>query len=346
MNKKINIGILGGGMWAKVHVKCVREEGRGEVTWVFSYPADTVQPVQQELGIPHGTADHHELLRDPSVQAVIVSTPTFTHAAMALDVLRAGKHLLLEKPLALTDAEAAQIEAEAARHPKLVALEGSCRFSRVEPKHEFVRSLIAAGKIGEAYHVDFIDLKPTTFVEYNPRAAGWAAQKKFAGGGPVMDWGEYDFGAILGVLGDRHQLKSVRSFTKNGLRSPVATGQNADVEQHGGALLEFDGGLTMFYERGGGAYGNLPGMVRIHGTKGALFFSYYPWDKPEVQWFHEDASGKIVEETLPVPTPRRWEDANTPVIAHWLDCIEGKAQPMMPISLARKHLRIVLEILR
>lgn len=333
-------------MWAKVHIDCIREEGRGEVTWVYSRTADTVRQVQGELGIPHGTTDHRELLRDPAVQAVIVSTPPFTHAALALDVLRAGKHLLLEKPMALTDADAAAIEAGAARHPELVALEASCRFSRVEPKHEFVRGLIAAGKIGDVYHVDFRDLKPTTYVEYNPRAESWVARKEFAGGGPVMDWGEYDLGAILGVLGDRPQLKAARSFTKNGLRSAKAAGQGADVEQHGGAFLEFDGGLTMTYERGGGAFGSVPGLVRIHGTKGALFFSYYPWDQAEVRWFHEDAIGKIVEEVLPVPVPRRWENANTPVIAHFLDCIEGKARPIMPVALARKHLKMVLEILR
>ena len=81
-------------------------------------------------------------------------------------------------------------------------------------------------------------------------------------------------------------------------------------------------------------------------SKGALFYSYYPWDKPEVQWFHEDGTGNVIEETLPVPTPRRWEHANTPVIAHWLNCIEGKAKPLMPVTLVRNHLKMVLPILQ
>jgi predicted dehydrogenase len=339
------IGIIGGGMWAKTHIKCIREEGRGEVAWVCDAAEKVARDVQKEFGVPRVSTRHGDLLADPAVEGVIVATPTFTHPALALDVLRAGKHLLLEKPMAMNAADAAALDAEAARRPSQIALEASCRFTRVEPKFAFVRDLVASGRLGEVYHVDFRDLKTTTYIEYNPSAAGWAGRRATAGGGPTFDWGEYDLSFLLGVLGDTPQLKSLHGFVRRVARSPQATGgPDSDVEQHGVALLDFGGGLTIHYERGGGAYGDQPGRVRIHGTRGGLELSYYPWDEAAVTLFREDASGRIVAESLPVPVARRFENANTPVVAHFVDCIRGLAAPSMPFALARKHLDIVLRL--
>jgi len=342
---QLRVGIFGVGMWGKEHIRSIREEGRGDVAWVYSRTAETVKDVQREFGVPHGTQDYHDVLRDPTVQAVIVSTPPYTHAALACDVLRAGKHLLLEKPLALSAAEAARIETEAIRQPRLVALEASCRFSRTEPRFDFVRQLIADGGLGRIYHVSFIDLKPTMYVEYNPAARRWASQKHLAGGGALFDWGEYDLSFLLGVLGDRPQIKAVRGFHTGGLRSESVAGGPITVEQHGAALLEFDTGLTLYYERGAGVHGDVPAAVRLHGTTGALFFSYYPWHPNELRFYHEDTNGTVIAETVPVPTEPRWKNANTALIAHFMDCIEEKAAPLMPIGLARKHFEIVTAML-
>jgi predicted dehydrogenase len=166
-----------------------------------------------------------------------------------------------------------------------------------------------------------------------------------AGGGAFFDWGEYDLSFLLGVLGDRPQLQSLRGFHTSGLRSETIAGGPITVEQHGAALLEFDGGLTLYYERGGGVHGDMPATVRLHGTTGSLFFSYYPWDPNELLFYHEGTNGAVISETLPVPMEPRWKNANTALIAHFIDCIEGAAVPLMPICLARKHLEIITAIL-
>jgi predicted dehydrogenase len=272
----------------------------------------------------------------------VVVSPPFTHVAIGLDVLRAGKHLLIEKPMAIKREDAAAIVTEAAAHPELVALEGSCRHSRLNPKFTFIKALIDSGKLGRIYHIHHNALGQGTFVEYNPNGA-WAMDKRFAGGGPYMDWGEYDLSFHLGILGDRPQLKAVHAFTITGLRDLSKLAPVVDIEMHGAAYMEFNDGLTYYYERGAGVHGETQCETRLYGTQGGLRFYYPTWENKTVEYFH--ASDKPETEVLTVDMGKHPAHDNIPFVAHFLDCLEGKAQPMMPVSLAAKHLNILFDIL-
>jgi predicted dehydrogenase len=272
-----------------------------------------------------------------------VASPPGSHVATAVDVLRAGKHLLIEKPMAVNREQLAAIVAEAAAHPELVALEGSCRHSRLNPKFTFIKSLIDSGKLGHIYHIHHIALGQGTFVEYNPNGA-WAMDKRYAGGGPFMDWGEYDLSFHLGILGDRPELKKVHSFTITGLRDLSKLAPVVDIEMHGAAYMEFGDGLTYYYERGAGVHGETQCETRLYGTKGGLRFYYTAWEAKTVEYYH--AEDKPAKEVLTIDMGKHPSHDNIPFVAHFLDCLEGKAQPMMPVSLAAKHLNILFDILK
>jgi predicted dehydrogenase len=117
-----------------------------------------------------------------------------------------------------------------------------------------------------------------------------------------------------------------------------------DVELHGAAYMEFDGDLTYYYERGAGVHGEVKNETRLYGTKGGLHFSYTTWDPNIITYFH--ATDKPEKETLTVDMSRHPAHDNMAFVAHFLDCLEGKAQPMMPVSLAAKHLNIVFDLLK
>lgn len=340
--KKIQVAVIGVGMWGANHIECLLEDGRAEVRWVATQTEKTLKKVMAKYRLARGTLNYRELLADPVVDAVIIATPPFTHAQMALDAIKAGKHVLLEKPMAISEDEIGLILEEAKNHPELVMLECSCRHSRLQPKFTYVKDLISSGKLGTIYHIVHTQLSPQTYLDWNPKAL-WATQCKFAGGGPFFDWGEYDLSFHLGVLNDLPQIQSISSFKVNRLRSTL--GDEADIEQHGAAYLNFDNGLTYYYERGAGVHCEVRGETRIYGTKGGLKFSYLSWEANEIEYFYEASDGKTVTEILTVDLSGHPHNDNIPLINHFLNCIEGKEKPLMPLELAAKHLRIIMGIL-
>lgn len=336
--KPITVAIVGGGMYGEKHVECFRGDGRARVKWMGVRSDASLARWSADGRVERATKDLAAILGDPEVDAVVVTTPPGSHAELALAALRAGKHLLLEKPMAATRAQAAAVVEEAARRPGQVVLEASCRHARLQPKFAFVKALVESGRLGEVYHVHHVMLSPDTFLDWNP-AGRWALDRAQAGGGPLFDWGEYDLSFHLGVLGDAHELRQAAAFQRGGLRTV-----SGDVEQHAGAMLRFSGGLTYAYERGAGVHGEQRSETRLHGTRGALRFSYLSWDSPEVELFREGPDGRPARELLTVDMRDHRVDDNVPLVAHFLDCVAGRAAPAMPVTRAYAHLDILLRI--
>lgn len=346
MKRRFSIGVVGTGMWGDTHVKCLKEDSRATVSWICARTRTSLDAAMERHGVVNGTLDYRRILGDDAVDAVVIATPPHTHAEMAVAAMRAGKHVLLEKPMGITPAEVKRIVAEAKRHPRRVVLEASCRISRTQPKFAFVKKLVDSGALGTVYHIHFQMMIPTTFVDYNPKGA-WGAQKKLAGGGPVIDWGEYDFSFLLGVLGDAPKVERVQRFSRNDLRrQKLPGGIVPDVEQHAAAFIVFDNGVTCYYERGASAHMMADCEVRICGTKGGLKFSYLEWDRPEIEFFRagRNGTGPTERKTLAVDMARKPDNCNTLLVRHFLDCLEGKAKPMMPVERAAKHLLLSLKI--
>lgn len=344
MARRFKIGVIGAGMWGLTHIEAFKKERRAEVTWVCSASEISVSNAVKRYDIPHSSLDYHDLLKDPTLDAVVVATPPNLHASMTVDAIKAGKYVLLEKPMVASRREMDLLLAEAARYPKQIILECSCRHSRLQPKFNYVKKMIDEGRLGRVYFIHHTHLIPTTFIEYNPKGV-WALDKAQAGGGPFFDWGVYDLSFHLGILGDEPKLTSLESFTINGLRDMSAWVSIADVEQHGAAWMAFNTGLRYFYERGAGVHFDSPNETRILGTEGGIRLSFPTWETNEIQYYHVNAEGRPVQETLRVDMSDFPDNDNSPLVSHFLDCLEGTALPMMPVSLAAKHLDILFRIL-
>ncbi|MFP4547395.1 MAG: Gfo/Idh/MocA family protein [Fidelibacterota bacterium] len=341
-DKKFNIGIIGAGMIGDVHLENILRDGRGEVTWIATRTEKTLNKKLQKYNIANGTTDYRELLQDDDLDAVIIAAPPFVHLAMFEAALKAGKHIVIEKPLAANRADMEQMVKIAAQYPDLMILECSCRHARLQPKFDFVKKIIDSGKIGEVYHIHHNAVSRGTFIEWNP-AGTWAHQHEKAGGGAFVDWGVYDLSFHLGLLNDKAELQSLESFTKNGLK-PLPENLESDIEEHGAAYMKFDTGLTYYFERGAGVQFEVPNETRIYGTKGGLRFGFCSWDPAEVELFYVDDAGNEKQETLKVDVPDSHDD-NFAFTEHFLDCLDGKAKPGMSIQRAAKHLDIIFKIL-
>jgi len=340
--KKYKLGIIGAGMYGKVLMHCFRQDPRAEIVWVNSASEATTKAAAVEFEVEKWTLDYREVLADPAVDAAVIATPPYLHAEQLSAALAAGKHVLLEKPLAVSVESVRKIVSAVQQGPARIVLDASCRHTRLTRKFQFIKSIIDSGKLGTLYHIHHNHLSRTTFVEWNPSGA-WAMDKKLAGGGPFIDWGVYDLSFHLGLLDDVPQLKSLRSFNRNDLRDVSQLVPFSDVEQHGAAWLEFDNGLTYYYERGAGVHGETPNETRLYGTQGGLRFQFPNWDSNEVEFFYAE-NGEPRKEVLHVDTAGAPDDSLA-LTTHFLDCLDGKAEPLMPVQRAAKHMEILFRIL-
>jgi len=339
MAKKISIGIIGGGMIGVEHIKVLRAIDGVAVSWLAETAEDLRGRVASEYAIPNTCGDYKKMLVDKALDAVVVCTPPHLHKPMGITILRSGKHLLMEKPLARTLKEAEALVAEAKRHPKLVVSGCSARHARYNPKYVLVKRLIDEGKLGKIYHVYHCGLgrQGRPGIEYNP-GAKWFLDRDKAGGGPLFDWGVYDLSFHRGVLGEPEFL-GARAFCVNQLDSLFPTG-NGHVEEHGAAFLSFKNNLTYYWERAFNAHSAPVDQTRIYGTKGGVTLGFPTWCGPEVVRYYVDRNNKAQQETLSVDL-KGWPGDLAAFDRAFVKALQTRGAPPMSIETELDNLRII-----
>jgi len=144
--KPIKTAIFGTGFMGRVHLEAVRRVESVEVAAVAGRNAEATRRLGSAFSVPLITTDYREVLRDPTIDAVHIGTPNAQHFSMAKDALLAGKHVLCEKPLTTSVAEAEELVALAARQG---VRNCTCHNLRYYPMVQQMRRLREAGDLGE-----------------------------------------------------------------------------------------------------------------------------------------------------------------------------------------------------
>lgn len=198
--RPIRVAVIGTGFVGPHHVDAVRRGGYAQVVALAGSDLGRTESRARALGVPRATTDVADLFADEDIDAVHICTPNDTHVSLARAALEAGKHVVVEKPLALTGAEAQELVALAARKRRHAAV---CFTYRGYPMVRQARQLVAEGELGEvrlvhgAYLQDWL-LEET---DYNWRLENGA-------GGPsraVADIGSHWFDTVEYVSGQRVQ---------------------------------------------------------------------------------------------------------------------------------------------
>jgi predicted dehydrogenase len=151
MTLPIRLALVGLGYWGPHFARIANEHGDAELVWCCDRDAAALELPKRRFPHVRRTHDFEEVLDDASVDAVIVATPTMTHADLAVAALEAGKHVLVEKPLAGSSAEIDRIEA--ARGDRVVMVGHTFVYNSAVAA---VRDLVASGELGRVQYVDSI----------------------------------------------------------------------------------------------------------------------------------------------------------------------------------------------
>lgn len=227
MIKKVRWGVLGAAKIAINQVIPAMQQGEwSEVVAVASRDLEKAQGVASALGIPRSYGSYEELLADLDVEAVYNPLPNHMHVPWSIKAAEAGKHVLCEKPISMTVAEATQLLAARDRSGVKVA---EAFMVRTHPQWLTTRDLIRAGRIGELRSI-------TGFFSYTNRDPQNIRNIPEEGGGALMDIGCYPVTTSRFILGEE-PLRVIALIERD---------PEMKIDRLTSALLDFPWGQAIF----------------------------------------------------------------------------------------------------
>ena len=149
----IKVGVIGYGYWGPNLVRNFMTAPGSEVTRVCDLREERLAPLRKLYSGIKTCSDSTELINDPQIDAVVIATPVSSHFDLALAALRAGKHVLVEKPLATRSDHARQLIDEAAARKLVLLVDHTFVYTDAVRQ---IRELIASGQLGEIYYYDAV----------------------------------------------------------------------------------------------------------------------------------------------------------------------------------------------
>ena len=201
-NAVVRWGLIGcGDIAARRVAAALRDSPGSSLVAVARAHAELAAEFAQRQGARRWHADWHDVLRDGDVDAVYLATPVRLHAEQAVAAAEAGKHVLCEKPMALSVAECERMIAAARRHRVRL---GVAYYRHHYPVVARLRELLASGEIGRPVLAQVQVFEP--FDAAPGEARSWLLRKADAGGGPMMDFGCHRIEVLLDLLGPVAQV--------------------------------------------------------------------------------------------------------------------------------------------
>ncbi|WP_114853903.1 Gfo/Idh/MocA family protein [Brachybacterium sp. YJGR34] len=261
------VGVIGAGSIAQSHLTAYAENPDVTLVAVADMNLERAQSVAEQYGAERAYADPHELLASEDIDGVSICTWNNSHAAWAIAAIEAGKHVLVEKPIARTLSEALEIQRIAEANDRVVQV-GFVR--RHSPNCQVLKSFIDAGELGEIYYAKASCLRRVG----NP--GGWFADKEIAGGGPLLDIGIHVLDLCWYLMGSPKVVSvSGNTYDRLGNRANVTTmprykvadydPDKNSVEDLANAVIRFENGASLL----------LDCSYSLHATKDSIDVSVY-----------------------------------------------------------------------
>ena len=309
------MGIIGAGWPGVAHARGCAEAGGFKVVAVADLIPQRRRQIMSEFGATREHAEAKELIADKEVEAVSICLPNHLHAPVALDALRAGKHVICETPPTLDAKEAKKLAAAAAKKAKVLLYGFQRRFGGPE---QAARQAAAKGYAGEIYHAR----ASWTRTRGIPVGTGWFTDKSRSGGGALIDLGAHVLDLAWSLMGQPKPLAAFAA-THRRLAEHAPNKGTFDVDDAAFAMLRFEGGPTL--ELAASWALNQPpqqqGIVcRLYGEKGAVDV-YTPNGAVIYRQFTPKGESKPVG----LKPPRLVGHAA--MMRHFRECITGKSQP-------------------
>jgi len=317
---KLRVGIIGaGGIAQYAHIPGYQKIEDVEVAALSDINRETLKAAAAKFGVKKTYTDYRKMLATEKLDAVSVTTPNAHHAAPTIAALKAGAHVMVEKPIAMNAAEGRQMVAAARKAKRLLMVAFNQRWS---PANQYLRREVEAGTLGDIYYGEAVYMRRSGI-------PGWGAfvDKKLSGGGPLIDVGVHMLDLALYLMGHPKPTAAFGgAYTAFGKRSDWFAGMGRwdakkfSVEDFGVGLVRFDTGAILLVKASWAAnIGEDQHHVMLMGTDGGLNTSpprvfrqeqgalvdIAPQRLPNVDTYAEEMAQfvKAIREGKPSPVP-------------------------------------------
>ncbi|SHJ28827.1 Gfo/Idh/MocA family protein [Pseudozobellia thermophila] len=318
--KKTRIALIGAGYIADYHARGLKELAHVEMAAVVAKTPESARNFSEKYGIPNAFTSISPVVNDPSIDAVVISTPNFLHAPQALEFLRKGIDVFIEKPMAMNTEEGREIAQVAREHNSLVMIGHMWRF---DTETQYIEACVRSQKLGKV-------IKTKGYgIHENWGPEGWFTQKELAGGGALADMGVHAIDTVRYLLGDPKPLKVyARIATHFG---------DYEVDDTGILVVTWDNGAESIIESGWW-HPHMDGpeaSTSLFGTKG--YANLFPT-------FLKLKKGETSEEIRPEAVQKDEhcdQRIYTSQMRYFIDCILSRSQPVPGIDEGLTVMRII-----
>jgi predicted dehydrogenase len=334
--RRVGFGVIGaGGISRFAHLPNLARNPRARLVGIADIDAEKARQAATDFDIPHWYDDYNDLLADPDVEAVSVTTWPSAHAEPVIAAANAGKHVLCEKPIAtrLEDADAMVDAADRAGVKLTMGYQH--RFGTALP---LIKQLLDDGAIGRPMGMTEVGVAPSA------HGVPWFLEKQYSGGGVLMDWGIYTAHTILWLMGPVESVYATSEIFRPEVmvRDQLVTG--IDVEDTVMATMRFaSGAMGSWYAAWAVAAAH--GGMTIDGSAGSIVTG------------RGEPGLKVFSNTFGEPSHLRgWRQINTaePVLAdlhyrklaHLIDSVLDDRPLQLTGADGRDALELVLAIYR
>lgn len=253
----IGFAIIGCGMIARFHARALAEVPDARLAALVSRREENARAMAAELGLDCAVAtDLSAVLARPDVQAVIITTPSGAHLEPAIAAAKAGKHVVVEKPLEITTERCDRIIDACDRHGVKLCTIFPSRFGDA---NRTLKSAVEAGRFGR------LTLGETTCKWWRSQAyydeGGWKGTKALDGGGALMNQAIHNVDLLLWMMGDVAQI--------SGFTATLAH-ERIEVEDTAVACLRFANGALGVIQATTSVHPGLPKTIAVHGDRGTV----------------------------------------------------------------------------
>ncbi|KMK78123.1 Gfo/Idh/MocA family protein [Alkalihalobacillus pseudalcaliphilus] len=329
---QLKVAVIGCGSIAKHrHIPEYLAHPEIELVAVCDINETRAKEMAQEHGIPTYYTDYQDLLQDLEVEAVSVCTPNYLHAPMSIDALKAGKHVLCEKPMATSKEEAEAMVQAAKESGKKLMIAHNQRFV---PSHQKARQLIASGELGKIYSFR------SAFGHGGPEGwsvdgrESWFFKKEEAFIGAMGDLGVHKTDLLRFILGE--EFVEVGAFVETNAK------EGATVDDTAVCVLKTESGIIGTLAASWSYVSKEDNSTIIYAENAIVRLEDDPVSSVIVQY----KTGEVVKYELGgIQTNDAGGQSSSGVVHHFADAIINDKDPVISGEEGMKSLQVVLSAL-
>lgn len=318
----IRVAVIGTGAIGLDHIQSFQAHPAARVVAIAEVSPERGQAAAKKYSVPLVVRDYRELLARDDIDVISIALPNYLHVPVALEAVRAGKHVMLDKPMATNAREAAKLIAEAKRRRRFLMVGQN---HRLTPEVQTLKQLVDHGVLGDVYHAKTGWTRRAGI----PRIGSWFTQKARAAGGSTYDIGVHALDRCLFLLGEFEAAAvSGQTYAKFGQRglgngnwgmSEIDPKRPFEVEDMSVALIKLKSGRTVLLETSWAAHQEQEDWngTQLFGTEAGAIF-------PPLRLSRTTKLGYAVES---VDTTATLASSNRMV--HFIDCLLGRAKPLI-----------------